>query len=275
MNDLLKRSLTGIAYIAVMLGGIIIHPYVFVVVFGTILFLTQAEFYKISEEAGFMPQKKFGLFLGLLLFILFFLSAKKIIPHFYILLSVPFLFFVFIGELFRRKSNALKNGAITLLGLIYVALPFSLLNFIVFAQTAGDSKFYPWILVGILFIIWFYDSMAYVTGSLLGKHKIAPKISPAKSWEGLIGGTIFAVIVGIINAVLFQEINMVNWIVIALITVIFGTFGDFFESKIKREIGIKDSGNILPGHGGLLDRFDSLLFAIPIIFVWLSLIDKF
>ena len=258
-----------------MLAGIIIHPFIFAPVFAIILFFTQSEFYKISEQAKFSPQKKFGLILGILLFILFFLTAKNIIPQSFILLSIPFLFFVFIAELFREKSNALKNGAITLLGLIYVALPFSLLNFIVFRQTSGSSNYYPWILVGIFFIIWIYDSMAYVSGSLLGKHKIAAKISPAKSWEGLIGGTIFAVIMGIVNAVLFQEISMFNWIVIAIITVIFGTIGDFFESKLKREIGIKDSGNILPGHGGLLDRFDSLLFAIPVIFVWLSLIDKF
>lgn len=275
MNDILKRSLTGIAFIAIMLGGIIIHPFVFAPVFAIILFFTQSEFYKISEKAGFSPQKKIGLILGFLLFVLFFFTAKSIIPHSYILLSVLFLFFIFIGELFRKKSSVLKNSAITLLGLIYVALPFSLMNFIVFRQTLANSNFYPWILVGFFFIIWIYDSMAYVSGSLFGKHKIAPKISPAKSWEGLIGGTIFAVVMGIVNAVLFQEISMFNWIVIALITVIFGTIGDFFESKLKREIGIKDSGNILPGHGGLLDRFDSLLFAIPPVFVWLSLIDKF
>ena len=275
MKDLLKRSLTGIAFVAIMLGGIIIHPFVFAPVFAIILFFTQSEFYKISEKAGFSPQKKIGLILGFLLFIMFFLTAKNIIPQSFILLSIPFLFFVFIGELFRKNSNALKNGATTLLGLIYVALPFSLMNFIVLTQTSGGSNYYPWVLVGIFFIIWIYDSMAYVFGSLLGKHKIAAKISPAKSWEGLIGGTIFAVIMGIVNAVIFQEINMFNWIVIALITVIFGTIGDFFESKLKREIGIKDSGNILPGHGGLLDRFDSLLFAIPPVFVWLSLIDKF
>ncbi|MCF6333518.1 MAG: phosphatidate cytidylyltransferase, partial [Draconibacterium sp.] len=191
MNDIVKRSLTGIAYVAVMLGGIIIHPFIFAPVFGVIMFFTQSEFYKISEQAKFSPQKKFGLILGILLFILFFLAAKNIIPQSFILLSIPFLFFVFIAELFRKKSSALKNGAITLLGLIYVALPFSLLNFIVFRQTPGSSNYYPWILVGIFFIIWIYDSMAYVSGSLLGKHKIAAKISPAKSWEGLIGGTIF------------------------------------------------------------------------------------
>jgi len=182
---------------------------------------------------------------------------------------------VFIAELLRSKNASVKNSALTLFGLIYVALPFSLLNFIVYSGNPGNTAFYPWILVGIFLIIWVYDSMAYVFGSLLGKHKIAVNISPGKSWEGLIGGTVFAVIMGIVNAVLFGKIDMTNWIIIALLVVIFGTLGDFFESKIKRETGIKDSGNILPGHGGLLDRFDSLLFAAPVIFVWLNFIDNF
>ncbi len=258
-----------------MLAGIIIHPVVFVSVFGIILFLTQNEFYKITKLSDFSPQKIVGLVLGLLFFINCFLIANNIIPQSLIILFIPFLLFVFIAELFSKDTASLKNSAITIAGLIYVALPFSLLNFVIFRENSVSGNFYPWILMGILFIIWIYDSMAYVSGSLFGKHKIATSVSPLKSWEGLIGGAIFAIIMGIINAVLFQEISMFNWIVIALIIVIFGTIGDFFQSKLKREIGIKDSGNILPGHGGLLDRFDSLLFSIPIIFVWLSLMDKF
>lgn len=258
-----------------MLAGIIIHPIVFVSVFGVILFLTQNEFYRITKLSDFSPQKIVGLVLGVLFFINCFLITNNYIPQILIIIFIPFLLFVFIAELFSKGTDSLKNSAITIAGLIYVALPFSLLNFVIFRETSGNSDFYPWLLVGILFILWTFDSMAYVTGSLLGKHKIAPKVSPLKSWEGFIGGTIFAVIMGILNAVLFQEISMFNWIIISLLTVIFGTIGDFFQSKLKREIGIKDSGNILPGHGGLLDRFDSLLFAIPIIFVWLNLIDKF
>jgi len=275
LSNLLKRSLTGVAFVSILLAGIIIHPFVFVSVFGVILFLTQSEFYKITKLSDCSPQKIVGLILGLLFFINCFLIANNIIPPSLIIIFIPFLLFVFIAELFSKDTSSLKNSSITIAGLIYVALPFSLLNFIVFKEISGASHFYPWILVGILFILWTYDSMAYVTGSLLGKHKIAPKVSPLKSWEGLVGGTIFAVIVGILCAVLFQEINVFNWIIISLLAVIFGTIGDFFQSKLKREIGIKDSGNILPGHGGLLDRFDSLLFAIPIIFVWLNLIDKF
>jgi phosphatidate cytidylyltransferase len=111
--------------------------------------------------------------------------------------------------------------------------------------------------------------MAYVGGSLFGKHKMSEKISPKKSWEGLISGAVFAVIMGILNAVIFQSLSMVSWIVASLIIVEFGTIGDLFESKIKRDLNIKDSGTILPGHGGFLDRFDSLLFAIPVVYIWL------
>ncbi|MBK6281354.1 MAG: phosphatidate cytidylyltransferase [Draconibacterium sp.] len=125
--------------------------------------------------------------------------------------------------------------------------------------------------MGIFFIIWIYDSMAYVFGSMLGKHKICVRISPKKSWEGLIGGTVFAVITGIVNSLFFDELSLINWVVVALLIVAFGTSGDFFESKLKREAGVKDSGNILPGHGGMLDRFDTMLFAAPVIFVWITL----
>jgi phosphatidate cytidylyltransferase len=105
----------------------------------------------------------------------------------------------------------------------------------------------------------------------LGKHKICARISPKKSWEGLIGGAVFAIIMGIVNSVLFQELSMISWIVIAILIVAFGTSGDFFESKLKREAGVKDSGSILPGHGGMLDRFDTVLFAAPVVYVWINL----
>jgi phosphatidate cytidylyltransferase len=137
------------------------------------------------------------------------------------------------------------------------------------------AAFYPWLLAGVFFIIWIYDSAAYVFGNLIGKHKICVRISPAKSWEGMIGGAVFAVLMAIGNSMLFDVLSIENWIAMALLIVIFGTASDFFESKLKREAGVKDSGDILPGHGGILDRFDTLLFAIPAIFVWISLVCNY
>ena len=275
MSNFLKRSLTAFAFVVIMLIGTLIHPYAFIIVFGAILFFTLKEFYVLTEHAGFQPQKLHGQILSIFYFLICFLTANNLIPKNLVLLFMPFLLFILIGEIFRKRDNSLRNGTVTIFGLIYITLPFSLLNFIVLSGPPSNKFFYPWILLGVFFIIWVYDSAAYISGSLFGKHKIAEKISPGKSWEGFTGGTVFAIITGIINSVLFQDISMFNWIIIALLTVVFGTLGDFFESKIKRELDIKDSGKILPGHGGLLDRFDSLLFAIPGIFVWLSFMDKF
>jgi phosphatidate cytidylyltransferase len=271
LNGLVQRSLTGIAFAAIMLAGIIVHQYVFATVFAVFLMLTLYEFYKISENIGYEPSAKIGLICGFLLFIIFFLAASHVIPQKFVFLAILTPLFTLLPDLFDKRKNGFKNSMITIAGIIYIALPYSLLSFIIYPGNIADAVFYPWILIGIFLIIWMYDSMAYVFGSMLGKHKICERISPKKSWEGLIGGAVFAVIMGILNSVFFHELSLTSWIVIAILIVAFGTSGDFFESKLKREAGVKDSGNVLPGHGGMLDRFDTMLFAIPVIFVWITL----
>ncbi len=269
MNDLLKRSLTGVVFVIAILVGTIIHPITFALIFGALLFLTLHEFYKLVGNTAIVPQKITGQILSILLFVDCFGIAYKLLPVQSALLFIPIFLFVFVFELFRMNTKPLQNSAVTLLGLVYVTIPFCLLNFIVFPGFPMKTVFYPWILTGIFFIIWMYDSVAYFVGSLFGKHKIHQRISPKKSWEGLIGGAILAIIMGILNAVLFQILDITAWIVTAIIIVIFGTLGDLFESKVKRDLEVKDSGSILPGHGGFLDRLDSLLFSIPVIFIWL------
>lgn len=271
MKVLVQRSLTGIAFAAIMLVGIIIHQYVFATVFTFFLLFTLFEFYKISENIGYEPSIKIGLICSFLLFIIFFLAASHVIPYRFIFLSILIPLFTLLPDLFDKRKNGFKNSMITIAGIIYIALPYSLLSFIIYPGISANTEFYPWVLIGIFLIIWMYDSMAYVFGSMFGKHKICARISPKKSWEGLIGGAVFAVIMAIVNAVIFHELSLINWVVIAILIVTFGTSGDFFESKLKREAGVKDSGNILPGHGGMLDRFDTVLFAVPVIFVWITL----
>lgn len=271
MSNLIKRSLTGIIFVSVILAGTIVHPLGFAAVFISILVLTQLEFYKLVENAGYSPQKTVGLISGALLFIVCFGVVQKIIPYQFCFLFFLLIILIFLFEVPRKKDGALQNSLITLAGFIYTAIPFSLLNLIIYPGFPENNMFYPWILTGIFFIVWINDSMAYLAGSMFGKHKMCERISPKKSWEGLIAGAIFAVIMGILNAVIFQSLSMISWIIVAIIIVTFGTFGDLFESKIKRELNIKDSGNILPGHGGFLDRFDSLLFAFPVVYIWLVL----
>lgn len=271
MKDLGRRSLTGIVYIFLMLAGAAIHPLLFAVVFGSFLFLTQLEFYQLVETAGNSPRKNTGLTLGILFFLISFGMVNDILPTKSYLLFIPALLFIFLFEAFSERSGILQNSALTLTGFVYVAIPFSLLNFMVHPGYPNYPVFNPKILIGVLFIVWIYDSMAYLFGSKLGKHKIHKKISPNKSWEGFIGGSVFALITGIVNFYIFNQISLLNWIIIALLVIVFGTLGDLFESIIKRRLKVKDSGTILPGHGGLLDRFDSLLFAIPVVYVWLNL----
>jgi phosphatidate cytidylyltransferase len=123
--------------------------------------------------------------------------------------------------------------------------------------------------MGILIILWMYDTGAYLSGSAIGKHKLMKSISPNKSWEGLLGGGILSLVTSVIMAVILQTPDLGTWIIIAVIIIVFGTLGDLFESMLKRKTGIKDTGSVLPGHGGLLDRFDSLLFVIPPALLWL------
>ena len=275
MNDLVKRSVTGVLFVLVILAAIVIHPFVFAILFLAILVLTQLEFFGLLKNAGYSLSKISPVVLGGLLFVSCFAAANQLLPWQICLIFFPILFISLGIEVFRKSENTFQNALVSLFGIVYISLPFSLLNFIVVPGFPTQPVFVPYILLGIFFIIWVYDSMAYVFGSLLGKHKIAPEISPHKSWEGLIGGAVFAIIMAILNAVIFQSESMISWIVMAVIIVVFGTVGDFFESKFKREIGAKDSGSILPGHGGLLDRFDSFLFAIPVVYLWLIFGGRF
>ncbi|WP_347838857.1 phosphatidate cytidylyltransferase [uncultured Draconibacterium sp.] len=269
MSNIVKRVLTGIIYVAIMLGGTLLHPIVFAVVFAALLFFTQYEFYALVEKAGHHPSRIIGSIFGVIFFLVCFALSNDFLPRQFGFSFIPIVVILLIVEIFRSNKNTLENGGFSTLGFAYIALPFSLMNFVVHTTVNGENTFYPWIMVGVYFILWINDSGAYLVGTKFGKHKMCKNISPAKSWEGLIGGAVLAVIMGIINAVLFQAVSMISWIVIALLTVVFGTLGDLFESKIKREINVKDTGTILPGHGGFLDRLDSLLFVIPAIFIWL------
>jgi len=160
---------------------------------------------------------------------------------------------------------------ITISGLIYILLPLSLILFITQNQLTG-FEYNPEILIGTLFIIWTYDTGAYISGILLGKHKMAPSISPKKSWEGFFGGMVFAVLMGFLYASFTTMLSLADWVILSFIIVLTGTAGDLFESLLKREAGVKDSGKIMPGHGGILDRFDSLLLIIHFVFLYIYLI---
>ena len=268
MKNFFTRTLTSGAFVAVLLGCTFYGAVSFSILFFIITILGLIEFYTLAEKGGDKPQKAVGTIVGVILYLLSALSCMYGLSSRILVLILPILFLIFIIELYRKKENPFRNIAITFIGIIYVAIPFSLLNYIV---TYTGTYNYQ-LLFGVFFIIWCNDSGAYVVGSLLGKHKLFPRISPAKSWEGSVGGAFISFAIVFIISGWYSSVSLTDWMVIASILIVIGTLGDLVESLFKRSIQVKDSGTLLPGHGGILDRFDSLIMAVPFIFTYLFLI---
>ena len=195
---------------------------------------------------------------------------------------IPYLLtvvYMFISELYTKAPNPINNWAYTMLSQMYIALPLSMLNVLAFRGTADGVVYTSLLPLSVFIFLWTNDTGAYLSGSLFGKHKLFPRVSPGKSWEGSIGGGILVIVVAALIGMYENSdmhtgnaevsLNIAQWIGMGLVVVFFGTWGDLVESLFKRTIGIKDSGNILPGHGGMLDRFDSSLMAIPAAVIYL------
>jgi phosphatidate cytidylyltransferase len=268
LKNFFTRTLTAGAFVAVLLGCTFYGAVSFSILFLIITILGLIEFYTLVEKGGDKPQKEVGTIVGVILYLLSALSCMYGLNSNILFLILPILFLIFMIELYRKKENPFRNIAITFIGIIYVAIPFSLLNYIV---TYTGTYNYQ-LLFGVFFIIWCNDSGAYIVGSLLGKHKLFPRISPAKSWEGSVGGAFISFAIVFIISGWYSSVSLADWMVIASILIVIGTLGDLVESLFKRSIQVKDSGTLLPGHGGILDRFDSLIMAIPFIFTYLFLI---
>ncbi len=289
MTELQKRIITGVGGLFLMLGCILWNQYSFGVLFLVIAVLGLWEFYSNLEKGGYQPQKYLGTLLGALIFIANFFFAQSIskcesIQLTWVLYLIPVSCVFFLVELYKKNENPFTNISFTLSGIIYIAFPFGLLNYIVmFPNYLCNNFFHPEIFIGFLFLIWAGDVGAFFVGRKFGKHKLFERISPKKTWEGFFGGMALAMIVAAgISLVLamnywekngfnFTHISLFDWLALSLITTVFGTLGDLVESHFKRGLGVKDSGNILPGHGGILDRFDSLVLSTPFAFSYLKL----
>ena len=270
-NNFLKRTATSAVFVIVLMGGILWHPASFFVLFLAIVLLGLLEFYKITIKNQYKPQVVSGMILGLSIFTSIFLVASSVIGNQILMIYIPLVVVIFVIELFRNTKDPFANIAFTLFGAIYIAVPFGLLSYFVFNPQIGN-EYNPYVLITYFILIWVNDSGAYIVGSSIGKHKLFERISPKKSWEGFIGGAIFSLLAAYIASLIFVRIDLVHWLVISVITFTFGTLGDLFESLLKRAADVKDSGSILPGHGGILDRFDSLLLSAPIVFIYLKLV---
>lgn len=271
-SNFLQRAITGILFVGVLVGCILYNPWTFSALFVVISALTIREFgHLINQVEGVSINKNITMLAGVYLYMAVMafctnLSGSKIFLPYLLLIM-----YLMISELYLKKENPVMNWAYSMLSQLYIALPFAMLNVLSFHTSPMDTSvsYNPILPLSVFVFIWLSDTGAYCVGSLIGRHRLFERISPKKSWEGSIGGGIVAIGSSFIFAHYFPIMNMAEWAGLALIVVIFGTWGDLTESLLKRQLHIKDSGAILPGHGGMLDRFDSALMAIPAAVVYL------
>lgn len=284
LKTLSTRALTAVVFVAVLLSCILFNYISFAALFFVVSVWGLYEFYQLAEKLGARPYKAIGFITGALLFGSFAIGTSYVayaIPgHMYVPVIIAIGFLIFIVGLFDSKPNTILNIAYTLMGVIYAVIPFILLLLIscitppvVFGLDLNNIAPYNFhYVLGIILLIWASDTGAYLVGSLIGKNKLYERISPGKTWEGSVGAAILNVGCAWLISTWFTELALVHWIVISVLVSIFGTMGDLVESMLKRQAGVKDSGKIMPGHGGILDRFDSLLFVSPFIYAYLKLV---
>jgi phosphatidate cytidylyltransferase len=269
VSNLVTRFLTGILFLAVVIGAIVWNAWSFSLVFLAISCLCLWEFLALLEAEKIIVNKVLITVAGGLLFALNSLVAMSKLPYIWLLLVFPLILVLFISAVYDKKEKPFATISYIVFGMIYIVVPLALLNY--FPMISGKQLYHWELLLGYFLIIWMYDTAAYVFGISFGRHRLFERISPKKSWEGLIGGALCTFGLAYLLSVLCMHILLTDWLAIALIAVVFGTYGDLFESLYKRGINCKDSGKLLPGHGGVLDRFDSVFLTSPLVFVYFIL----
>jgi phosphatidate cytidylyltransferase len=269
-----ERLLTGVLFVIVLLGAIYQSELASSILFFVIILLCQREFYNFFKTSEVKPQALVGVLGGLSFFLASVIAFQANLSFNTLFLIVPLIFLVFVLELFRNRKEPIANIGYTILGIIYVSVPFTLLHQISYFDNHEFGTSYNYeVLIGYFFVLWANDTGAYLVGRKIGKTKLFERISPKKTWEGTIGGLFFGLLLGYINSQIFSGLDILTWMTIALIVVIFGSLGDLVESLFKRSLGIKDSGKILPGHGGVLDRFDGIFISAPMVFTFLKILS--
>jgi phosphatidate cytidylyltransferase len=259
------------------LGGFWLHPVSFFLTGLVLLAGTQYEYYQIISSTGVKPQMIPGIITGLTAYTVSTLIAAEVLQMKYFLILVPMMLVIIVMELYRKQEKPFDSLAHTFFPLLYTALPFSMFPFSAFSHNGiesflphSDIIFSPGIVLGFFILLWTNDTGAYIIGSLIGKHRLMERISPKKSWEGFFGGAVFAAIAAWLLSGWFGVVDTPKWIIISIIISVAGTYGDLVESMLKRGFGVKDSGTIMPGHGGFLDRFDSTVLSFPLVFLFIS-----
>lgn len=276
MKNFIIRAITGIFFVAAIVVSFI-NPLAMTFLFAIVTGLTIWEFTGlVNERDGVDTNRLICTVAGVYFFIAVIGFCSELTPS---TVFIPYLItvvYLMITELYAKNPDPIHTWAYTMMSQMYIALPFSMLGVLAF-RGSHEGVVYSWVApLSVFVFLWINDTGAYLCGSLLGRHKLFPRISPGKSWEGSIGGFVFVSAIAVLIWYLAESygyndlsLNAYEWVGLGLVVAVFGTWGDLVESLFKRTIGIKDSGNILPGHGGMLDRFDSSLMAMPAAVVYL------
>lgn len=272
MNNFGQRAVTGLTYAFIVTGAILFSVYTFTVVFLIVNVLGLLEFYKLISNREAEPQTFFGITVSVLMLVAFSWIVLYDKDLKYLLCMVPCAALFFISELYRKKANPFLNIAYTFTGMMYITVPIMILFYIAFGLQLNETSHYnSELILGSIFLLWANDTGAYLIGTKFGKNRLFERISPKKSWEGFVGGMLCSLFVAYILSFLFPALVLADWLIIAVIIVIFGTLGDLVESMLKRSLQVKDSGTFFPGHGGILDRFDGLFISLPFVLLYLIL----
>ena len=282
MKNFIIRTITAVFFVAAIVTCFL-KPEAMILLFGLVTGLTIWEFAGlVNDRDGVTVNQLIATVAGVYFFLAMAGFCSGMTPPSVFLPYLVTLIYLLVSELYLKQEDPVHDWAYTMMSQLYIALPFSMLNVLAF-QSDAEGVHYVWTLpLSVFVFLWINDTGAYLCGSLLGKHKLFPRISPGKSWEGSIGGGILVMIVAVLVWYLLEQyeqnalgMSALEWAGLGLVIVIFGTWGDLVESLFKRTLGIKDSGHILPGHGGMLDRFDSSLMAIPAAVVYLYTLTAF
>ncbi len=269
MKELLLRGFTGSILVLAIVASIIGNKFAFAALFLIITVFGTFEFYKMLTKTKYRPQIMFGTTISTILYIVLALVAHNYLNPLFLSIVAVLLFIIPIRELYRDSKSPIANISQTIFGILYVGLTLGMLNFLFYHGYNGNETYH--FILAFFAVIWTSDTFAYLTGVSIGKHRLFERISPKKSWEGFFGGLIAAIAVGYIFSIYYTELDSFIWMGYAFIISIAGVYGDLVQSMFKRSLNLKDSGKILPGHGGILDRFDGVFVAVPAAIAYIML----
>ncbi|HPJ62166.1 phosphatidate cytidylyltransferase [Lentimicrobium sp.] len=266
MNNFIKRTITGAFFVIFIIGSVLLNPWVFASLFLLVSVAGMFEYFRVMARLDLYPARMTSLLVSVVVYAGVVSVLTGLLSPDYLKAGIVIVPLLLIVELFRNKGNPFRNVAAAMLGIVWIVFPLALLSGF-FNPAADRGWIHGGALLGFFLILWIYDSGAYIVGSIAGKRKMLERISPGKSWEGFAGGTAAGLLTAYMISASFLEFSSLEWMLIAIVIIIFGTLGDLIESMLKRSAGIKDSGSLLPGHGGILDRFDAVLVAAPFVYL--------